>query len=88
MALSQELHWQTHLGVDSYDPGSLQKVGADEGAADTTRHVEAQLHKLAEPRRVIVAARLRVAERLQQRIAFQHLPSHHNLASTGSPGLQ
>ena len=62
-----------HQRVDLHHARALQQVGADEGAADAPRDVEAQLHELAEARGVVVAAGLGVAKRLQQRVRLQHL---------------
>ncbi len=49
----------------------LEQVIADGAAARLPLHVKLYLEVLAEPRRVVIAQRLGVAECLQQRIALQ-----------------
>lgn len=64
---------RTYLGSDLNNAGALKEVGSDEGAADTAGNFKTHLHEFAEAGGVVVAARLGVAKRLQQRIGLQYL---------------
>ena len=60
----------THLGDE---PRLLEQVVVDERGRDPRVVVEVDVDQLAEARRVVVAHRLRVAERLEDRVGQQHL---------------
>mmetsp|Transcript_16539 Transcript_16539/g.49490 ORF Transcript_16539/g.49490 Transcript_16539/m.49490 type:complete len:256 (+) Transcript_16539:4738-5505(+) len=65
------------LGVIGlHHPGPLQEVRAHRRTANAPCCRELDLHKLSEPRRVIVAHGLGVSKCLQQRIGLQHLLLH------------
>ena len=55
------------------DSGSLQQVVGDVAAHHAALGVEVDLDELAEPRRVVVASRLSVSERLQDRVGVENL---------------
>lgn len=72
-------HYRTHIHLIEtveisftallvYDSGFLQKVFVDVAADRVAFKVEMNVHVLAETGRIVVAVRLGVAERLQDRI--------------------
>ena len=62
----------------------LEQVGADGAADDGAVAREVRLHEFAEARRVVVAQRARVAERLEQRVRLQQLPLQHPARAVGA----
>lgn len=58
------------------DARLLEEVVLDDAAADAELVVEANLHELAEPRTVVVADRLGVSKRLQDRVGLEDLLLH------------
>mmetsp|Transcript_5900 Transcript_5900/g.17761 ORF Transcript_5900/g.17761 Transcript_5900/m.17761 type:complete len:204 (-) Transcript_5900:553-1164(-) len=65
--------------VHENDPGPLEQVGSDGGAADPELGVELDLHVLSEPGRVVVPHRLGVSKGLQDRVGLQDLLLHRLL---------
>ena len=66
--------------VDADDATALEEVRPDRRAADPVLLIELNLHEFAEPRRVVVAHRLGVAESFQQRVGLEHLLLHGPVA--------
>jgi hypothetical protein len=62
--------------VDVDDPRALEQVRPDRRAGDSVVLIELNLDELPEPRRVVVSHRLRVSERLQERVGLQDLLLH------------
>lgn len=58
-------------------PGLLQQIMGDVAADHLTLGVEMHFHKFAKARAVVVALRLRVAERLQHRIRYGSIDEYN-----------
>ena len=77
----------------AHHPAALQQVSPDGRPTDAAVPIKLDLRVLAEPTAVVVAHRLGVAERLQQRVALQHRLLHRarvvpTAASAGRPPMR